>query len=151
MPESNACQLVLKYILMHRSTFVKAFHNRVYAYSSGSKFSNVCDPIRKWLDELVDRRQKWEDDPPAGVRNPLYVIPQLPLRRFKLPSTSFQTALYVVSNCPLRNFTIPSTSANNSLYVISQIPLRRCRSTCQHTLGGSKSPSGPEAQPEKVG
>ena len=49
MPESNACQLVLKYLLMNKETFVKAFHNRVYAFSSGSKFGEISGELMDWM------------------------------------------------------------------------------------------------------
>ena len=62
MPTSNACQLVLKYLLMNKNLFIKAYHNRVYAFSSGSKFSEVMDPLQAWLKSGKERRDKWEED-----------------------------------------------------------------------------------------
>ena len=50
MPASNACQLVFKYLLMNPHLFVKAFHNRVYAYSSGSKFLEVSGKLAEWIE-----------------------------------------------------------------------------------------------------
>ena len=69
MPETNACQLVLKYLMLNRSQFVKAFHNRVYSFSSGTKFTTVCVPLFKWRDDLENeikefcqRRDEGEDN-----------------------------------------------------------------------------------------
>ena len=50
MPESNACQMVLKYLTLNRSKFVKCFHNRLYYYSSGSIFASLVDKsLKQWL------------------------------------------------------------------------------------------------------
>ena len=49
MPSSNACQLVLKYFLIHEKDFKKAYQNRLYYYSSGSVFSVIADPITRWI------------------------------------------------------------------------------------------------------
>ena len=48
MPESNACQLVLKYMLINQAIFVKAYHDRMYFYSSGTKFSMIVGPLQDW-------------------------------------------------------------------------------------------------------
>ena len=46
---SNCCQLVLKYLLMNQDDFVKAFHNRVYSFSSATKFSTVALKLMEWI------------------------------------------------------------------------------------------------------
>ena len=48
MPESNACQLVLKYMLLNQNTFIKAYHDRMYFYSSGTKFGMIVGPLQQW-------------------------------------------------------------------------------------------------------
>lgn len=58
MPDANSSQLVLKYILANRDVFVKSYHNRVYSYSSGTKFVEVSHPLTKWLDQLESQRAK---------------------------------------------------------------------------------------------
>ena len=58
MPDANSSQLVLQYMLVKRNVFVKAFHNRVYAYSSGSKFSEVTYPLQQWMEQLESQRAK---------------------------------------------------------------------------------------------
>ena len=49
MSEANSCQLILKYLLVNRDKFVKAFHDRMYYYSSGTKFSQVSGPLNAWM------------------------------------------------------------------------------------------------------
>ena len=63
MPESNACQLVLKYLLVNKTVFVKAYHDRMYFYSSGTKFSLVTAPLQKWIKKQEDARKKYDADP----------------------------------------------------------------------------------------
>ena len=58
MPDANSSQLVLEYMLVNRDLFVKAFHNRVYTYSSGSKFAEVAYPLEQWLEQLESQRAK---------------------------------------------------------------------------------------------
>ena len=82
MPESNACQLVLKYLLMNRNDFVKAYHNRVYPYSSGDKFKLVVRSLDKWIDDKQAARAQWLEDPPAG-ENPTENPHIDPLRALK--------------------------------------------------------------------
>ena len=48
MPESNACQLVLKYILSNKGLFIKSYHDRMYFFSSGTKFSIIVGPLHDW-------------------------------------------------------------------------------------------------------
>ena len=52
MPDANSSQLVLQYMLVNRQLFVKAYHNRVYSYSSGSKFTEVAYPLTQWKEQL---------------------------------------------------------------------------------------------------
>ena len=73
LASSNACQLLLKYILLNRNSFIKAYHNRVYSYSSGTKFLEVTDKLERWMGGVDDARAK---DP--SIENP-----KLILKRFK--------------------------------------------------------------------
>ena len=57
-----ACQLVLKYMLMNRRAFVKAFHNRVYFFSSGTKFMQVSTTLSKWIEKHEEARIKHVKD-----------------------------------------------------------------------------------------
>ena len=63
MPSSNACQLVFKYLLMNKDLFVKAFHNRVYSYSSGTKFAEVSDDLNDWLETAQKAMDAYAQDP----------------------------------------------------------------------------------------
>ena len=56
LASANCCQLLLKYILVNRKNFIKAFHNRVYAYSSGTKFLECSNQLQLWLDGVDDAR-----------------------------------------------------------------------------------------------
>ena len=56
MPDSNACQMVLKYMLMNRGEFIKAYHDREYYYSSGTKFAECIGPLQAWVKKLEDTR-----------------------------------------------------------------------------------------------
>ena len=58
MPDANSSRLVLEYMLVNRPVFVKAYHNRVYSYSSGSKFSEVAYPLQQWMEQLESQRAK---------------------------------------------------------------------------------------------
>ena len=58
MPDANSSQLVLQYMLVNRQLFVKAYHNRVYSYSSGSKFAEVAYPLTQWKEQLEAQRAK---------------------------------------------------------------------------------------------
>ena len=62
MPDSNACQLVLKYLLLNKDVFVKAFHNRLYSFSSGSKFSEVADALQDWFATAQSALQAYDPD-----------------------------------------------------------------------------------------
>ena len=63
---SNCCQLILKYILTNQDDFVKAFHNRVYSFSSGTKFAIVSKDLSDWIDKMDEIRKK----DPVSPRNP---------------------------------------------------------------------------------
>ena len=67
MATSNACQLLLKYILLNRSLFIKGYHNRVYSYSSGTKFLEVTAQLQRWFDGVQDVRAKDPTIPDARV------------------------------------------------------------------------------------
>ena len=58
MPDANSAMLVLKYMLSNRMLFIKAYHNRVYSYSSGTKFTEVATRLKTWLTQLKGLRQK---------------------------------------------------------------------------------------------
>ena len=64
MPEANACQMILKYMLLNREAFVKAFHDRMYYYSSGTKFLEVSTELSKWM----TRQDKLHAAPEDPVR-----------------------------------------------------------------------------------
>jgi hypothetical protein len=51
--------------------FVKAYHNRVYSYSSGTKFKIACADLKKWF----DKRQKLWDTFEDGVSTHHPTIP----------------------------------------------------------------------------
>ena len=61
-PESNSCQLVLKYMMINEHEFVKAYHDRMYYFSSGTKFAEVSDPLTKWMKYQDLRRQQHLQD-----------------------------------------------------------------------------------------
>ena len=48
MAEANSCQLILKYMLINRDAFVKSYHDRMYFYSSGTKFCEVSVKLAEW-------------------------------------------------------------------------------------------------------
>ena len=57
LPDANSCQLILKYMLLNRQAFVKSFHDRMYYYSSGTKFCEVSTALTCWMtcqDKLHD-------------------------------------------------------------------------------------------------
>ena len=60
LPTTNACQLLLKYILLNRMSFIKGYHNRVYSFSSGTKFLECTPRLDKWMDAVKSQR---EEDP----------------------------------------------------------------------------------------
>jgi len=68
MPESNACQMVLKYLLMNRDNFIKALHNRVYAYSSGTKFKLVCEELVEWITKKEALYKIYKAQPNVSMR-----------------------------------------------------------------------------------
>jgi len=73
MADSNACQMVLKYLLMNKDLFIKAFHNRVYAYSSGTKFKEVCEDLEKWVKKQEVLHEMYKNDPNVSVSvSPVY-------------------------------------------------------------------------------
>ena len=39
-------------MFVNSQLFVKTFHNRVYSYSSGSKFTEVTHPLTQWKEQL---------------------------------------------------------------------------------------------------
>ena len=67
LASSNACQLVLKYMLMNKDIFTKAFHDRCYAYSSGTKFEEVVTPLKKWMKDLEKARKEYDQQVDEGA------------------------------------------------------------------------------------
>ena len=61
MLESNAARSVLKYITVNEERFLKAYHNRVYAFSSGSIFTDVCIKLEEWT-TIVNLGDSEDDD-----------------------------------------------------------------------------------------
>ena len=59
--ESNVTRSVLKYITVNEERFLKAYHNRVYAFSSGSIFTDVCIKLEEWT-TYVNMGSSEEDD-----------------------------------------------------------------------------------------
>lgn len=55
---ANCCELVLKYLLMNQDDFVKAFHNRVYSFSSGTKFAEVAQKLMDWIQKMKEAKDK---------------------------------------------------------------------------------------------
>ena len=82
MPETNACQLVLKYLLMNTKTFSKAYHDRLYYFSSGSKFMEISGHLNKWVEEQNVARTKFLQDPVPNVSAPLK--PEILMKRLVL-------------------------------------------------------------------
>ena len=62
MPESNSCQLILKYMLLNQDEFVKAYHDRMYYFSSGTKFALVSAPLNAWMDQQDRKRDAYAAD-----------------------------------------------------------------------------------------
>ena len=62
MPDSNACQMVLKYMLMNRADFIKAYHDREYYYSSGTKFAEYIGSLQVWGDKLEKTRASSDEE-----------------------------------------------------------------------------------------
>jgi len=63
LANSNCCQLILKYLLTNQDDFVKSFHNRVYSFSSGTKFAIVCKKLSDWIDKMDKIREKDDVSP----------------------------------------------------------------------------------------
>ena len=82
MPETNACQLVLKYMLMNKKTFSKAYHDRLYYFSSGSKFMEISEHLNKWMEDQNGEREKFLQDPVPNVSAPLK--PEILMKRLVL-------------------------------------------------------------------
>ena len=106
MPQTNACQLVLKYMLMNKKTFTKAYHDRLYYFSSGSKFMEVSGRLNKWMDERNKERNTFLQDPVPNTRAPMR--PELLMKRsvlyviYEFTSTSFTPHVYVIYTIRLR-------------------------------------------------
>jgi len=56
--QSNACQLVLKYLLLNPENLAKAWRSRLYYYSSGSVFQQVSGDLITWLEEHEDEGKR---------------------------------------------------------------------------------------------
>ena len=102
MPETNACQLVLKYMLMNKKTFSKAYHDRLYYFSSGSKFMEISGRLSKWMDDQNEERKAFLLDPVPNAPVPLR--PEVLMKRLVFyvishnTSTSFAQHVYVILN-----------------------------------------------------
>ena len=70
MPEANSCQLILKYMLLNREAFVKAFHDRMYYYSSGTKFCEVFGPLSTWMTSQDKLHDAYVKDPVRPLTHP---------------------------------------------------------------------------------
>ena len=46
----NASQLVLKYVLSHKTLLVSTWRSRIYYYSSATTFANVCEDLEHFID-----------------------------------------------------------------------------------------------------
>ena len=79
-PETNACQLILKYLLMNEQTFSKAYHDRLYYFSSGTKFSAVCVPLKKWMENQNKLHKKFLQDPIPNKRPP--EVPETLMKKY---------------------------------------------------------------------
>ena len=62
MPESNSCQLILKYLLLNQDAFVKSYHDRMYYFSSGTKFMTVSRPLHTWMTRQDNLRKDYAED-----------------------------------------------------------------------------------------
>ena len=74
MAHSNACQMVLKYMLLNKSVFCKAYHDRMYFFSSGTKFAAISGPIKNWIEQTQGAYDRFQEDPDADVSLLLYVV-----------------------------------------------------------------------------
>ena len=70
MPETNACQLVLKYLLMNKTLFSKAYHDRLYYFSSGSKFMSIGGKLQEWIKQQEKAIEEYAKDPKPDVPMP---------------------------------------------------------------------------------
>ena len=77
MPESNACQLVLKYILINQTIFVKAYHDRMYFYSSGTKFGMIVGPLQDWQTKHERALKAFKGDDKERPPNPTTLLKRL--------------------------------------------------------------------------
>ena len=62
MAESNSCQLILKYMLLNRDALVKAYHDRMYYYSSGTKFIVESVQLFEWIKKMDRKRDVYAED-----------------------------------------------------------------------------------------
>ena len=77
MPESNACQLVLKYMLIKKTIFVKAYHDRLYFYSSGTKFGMIVGPLQDWQHTHERALRNFDGDVNEKPPNPKTLLKRL--------------------------------------------------------------------------
>ena len=68
MPQSNRCQVLLKYMLLNKHVFCKAYHDRMYFFSSGSKFAAIAEPIKIWMEQTLAGHEHFTEDPDPDVR-----------------------------------------------------------------------------------
>ena len=74
MPESNACQLVLKYMLINQTIFVKSYHDRMYFYSSGTKFGLIVGPLQDWQRKHEKALKAFQGDKDDRPPNPTTLL-----------------------------------------------------------------------------
>lgn len=62
MSHSNRCQVILKYMLLNKNVFCKA-----YFFSSGSKFADIAGPIKIWMEQTLAGYEHFTEDPDPDV------------------------------------------------------------------------------------
>ena len=67
MSHSNRCQVILKYMLLNKTVFCKAYHDRMYFFSSGSKFADIAGPIKNWMEQTLAGYEHFTEDPDPDV------------------------------------------------------------------------------------
>ena len=59
---SNAAIKVLVYFSVNEDHFLKGYHNRIYAFSSGSIFLSVSEKLEQWMHQVQYYDSDGEDD-----------------------------------------------------------------------------------------
>ena len=112
MPDTNACQLVLKYLLLNRTTFCKAYHDRLYYFSSGSKFMQIGGALQEWITKGKKKKDDYDKDPDPEVPAPK--CPDTILKRYCIMSIPHLRYLLVYVYVIITN---TSTSQLSIVYV----------------------------------